>query len=32
MSFLEVEHIRKIYTSRFGGTSVTALKDVTFQV
>ena len=32
MSFLEVEHVRKVYTTRFGGTTVTALKDVSFQV
>lgn len=32
MSFLEAEHIRKIYTSRFGGTKVTALRDVSFKV
>jgi putative ABC transport system ATP-binding protein len=32
MAFLEVKHIKKIYTTRFGGTQVEALKDVTFSV
>ena len=32
MSFLEVEHIRKVYTTRFGGNKVTALKNVSFSV
>lgn len=29
---LDVKHIKKVYTTRFGGNSVTALKDVTFSV
>lgn len=32
MSILEVNGIKKIYTSRFGGNKVEALKNVTFQV
>ena len=32
MSFLEVRHIQKIYTTRFGGTKVQALTDVNFTV
>lgn len=32
MSFLEVRHIQKIYTTRFGGTKVQALSDVNFTV
>ena len=30
MSFLEVRHVQKIYTTRFGGTKVQALSDVNF--
>ena len=32
MSFLEVCHVQKIYTTRFGGTKVQALSDVNFTV
>lgn len=32
MSFLRVEHIKKVYTTRFGGNKVTALTDVNFSV
>ena len=32
MSILEVNGIQKIYTSRFGGNKVEALKNVTFSV
>jgi len=32
MSLLEVNHIKKVYKTRFGGNEVTALKDVHFSV
>lgn len=32
MSYLEVSHVKKIYTSRFGTNKVEALKDVNFTV
>ena len=32
MSLLTVNHLRKIYTTRFGGNKVEALKDVNFEV
>lgn len=32
MSLLEVSHLKKIYTTRFGTTQVQALKDVNFTV
>lgn len=32
MSLLEVNHLRKIYTTRFGGNQVEALHNVTFSV
>ena len=32
MVILEAEHLRKVYTARFGGQQVEALSDVTFQV
>ena len=32
MSILEVNGVKKIYTSRFGGNRVTALKNVSFGV
>ena len=32
MSLLEVKNIKKIYTTRFGGSKVIALKDVNFTV
>lgn len=32
MSLLEVNHLKKVYTTRFGGNQVEALKDVNFSV
>lgn len=32
MALLEVKNVKKIYTTRFGGQSVQALKDVSFSV
>ncbi len=32
MTILEVNNLKKIYTTRFGGNQVMALKDVSFQV
>lgn len=32
MSLLEVQHLQKVYTTRFGGNQVTALTDVSFSV
>ena len=32
MSLLTVEHLKKVYTTRFGGHSVEALRDVNFSV
>ncbi|MDR2932555.1 MAG: ATP-binding cassette domain-containing protein, partial [Oscillospiraceae bacterium] len=32
MPLLEVTHLKKIYTTRFGGNKVEALTDVTFTV
>ena len=32
MSILEVNHVKKIYTTRFGGARVQALSNVTFSV
>lgn len=32
MSLLEVNHLKKVYTTRFGGNQVTALKNVNFSV
>lgn len=32
MSLLEVKHLNKVYTTRFGGARVEALKDVSFSV
>ena len=32
MSLLMVEHLKKVYTTRFGGHSVEALRDVNFSV
>lgn len=32
MSLLTVNHVKKIYTTRFGGASVQALRDVSFAV
>ena len=32
MSLLQVQHVKKIYTTRFGGQQVRALSDVNFEV
>lgn len=32
MSILEVNHLKKVYTTRFGGSRVQALADVNFTV
>ncbi len=32
MSMLEVTHLKKVYTTRFGGNQIQALSDVTFSV
>ena len=32
MPLLEVEHLKKVYTTRFGGNTVEALRSVTFSV
>ena len=32
MALLEIRHVKKIYTTRFGGHQVTALQDVNFAV
>ena len=32
MAFLEVNHLKKVYTTRFGGNKAVALKDVNFSV
>lgn len=32
MSLLEVSHLKKVYTTRFGGNQVEALRNVTFSV
>lgn len=32
MKLLDVNHVKKVYTTRFGGNQVQALKDVTFSV
>ena len=32
MALLEVTNVKKIYTTRFGGNQVQALKNVTFSV
>ena len=32
MAFLEIKNLKKIYTTRFGGNKVEALKDVSFSV
>ena len=32
MPLLEVQHLKKIYTARYGGNSVQALTDVSFQI
>lgn len=32
MAFLEIKNLKKIYTTRFGGNKVEALKDISFSV
>ena len=32
MALLDVKNVRKIYTARFGGNQVEALRDVNFSV
>ena len=32
MAILKVDHVKKVYSTRFGGQKVTALTDVSFQV
>ena len=32
MSILKVDHLKKVYTTRFGGQQVQALRDVNFSV
>ena len=32
MAVLEVQHLKKVYTTRFGGNRVQALSDVNFSV
>lgn len=32
MAMLEVAHLKKVYTTRFGGNQVEALRDVSFTV
>ena len=32
MSLLEVRHLKKVYTTRFGGNQVEALRNVNFTV
>lgn len=32
MVLLDVKNVRKVYTTRFGGNQVEALKDVNFSV
>ena len=32
MSLLEVKNLKKVYTTRFGGNQVQALKNVNFSV
>lgn len=32
MTLLQVQHLRKVYTTRFGGNQVEALSDVSFSV
>ena len=32
MTILEVKHLKKVYTTRFGGSKVQALTDVNFAV
>lgn len=32
MKLLEINNLKKIYTTRFGGTQIQALRNVTFSV
>ena len=32
MALLEVSHLNKVYTTRFGASQVEALKDISFSV
>ena len=32
MKLLEVNHLKKVYTTRFGGSKVTGVQDVIFDV
>lgn len=32
MTLLQVQHVKKVYTTRFGGNKVEALSDVSFSV
>ena len=32
MTLLDVQHVQKVYQTRFGATEVTALKDINFSV
>ena len=32
MAILDVQHVQKTYTTRFGGSRVQALRDVSFKV
>ena len=32
MALLEVQHLQKVYTTRFGGNQVEALRSVSFSV
>ena len=32
MAILDVKHVKKVYTTRFGGNRVEALHDVNFSV
>ena len=32
MTLLDVQHVQKVYQTRFGATEVTALKDISFSV
>ena len=32
MTLLDVQHVQKVYQTRFGAAEVTALKDINFSV
>ncbi len=32
MAILDVQNVKKVYTTRFGGNQVQALRDITFSV